>query len=305
MDKLKKSVFGGYRKAEVEAKLWDLEKRAEKAEADLEKATEDCESLQKTAEELRHDLFAQEERNALLQDDLKKSKENSANDHIIGKVYRHAYEAGAEITGAARDGANEFLSRVDGIYEDNKTQIVAQTEALSAVGTEIAELIEQMNRQTEHLQKILSTFNQKVSSISVAYDGMNDVRNTTAKRINDAIAGYEESAQSFLELIDEKNSTPTETTPAFNVAEAQPVISEKPAPELKKEEPEEPVKPQAQPILVVQSNLAPKPSLEEIENNHPVPSAVVEARMLMERANAVFNTMNADEGGKKIIEFKP
>ncbi|MCQ2449167.1 MAG: hypothetical protein MJ132_03120 [Clostridia bacterium] len=269
MDEFKKSVFGGYHKVEVKAKLWDLERRAAKAEADLEKATADCEDLQKTAEELRQQLTSCEERNAVLQSDLERSKSSSASDHIIGKVYRHAYETGAEITKTARDDANKFLTQVNGIYEQNQTEISQQTEALLNAGTEISNLIEQINSQTRKLQAILNDFNQKVLAMPSAYNGVNGVLSETAKRIDDAVAAYEASSQEFAELISEQPSAEPQNTET--VADEAPTDL-----------------PQAQ----LETAEAPAP--QESEADVAVPDAVAQAQELVARATEVVESLGTE-----------
>ncbi len=202
MEPFKKSVFGGYRKAEVDACMWNLEKRAEKAEADFAKAYADCEVLERAAGNLRAQLSEETRKNAELEARLGENKQTApADSAVIGKVYLHAYETGADIAGTARDGAFDLMRELSTATDREKAEMAAVTQNLSEVGKEISELIDAILANAQKLQETLGQFDQKVQEISGVYDRLDHLRDQTGKRFDEAIAAYEQSAKTYLELL--------------------------------------------------------------------------------------------------------
>ncbi len=330
MDKIKKSMFGGYNKAEVDAKFWDLEKRAERAEAEFAKASENCENLLQTAEQLRQELSVQEARNAELQANLEEIKANPpADSSVIGKVYLHAYETGAEIAGTAKDQVNDLLTDLNNVFDTNQYELKNATNGLVSVGQEISALIDQMNQKTNTLQEILSSFIEKASNIPNAYTGVAQIKDATDRQINDAIGKYEKSAQPFLELLPDAEQPigkPEEQNdPSFKVivppeddaADDQPVVPTTEVPEettepetagditdFLVEAPQEPVaEPAAEPTTEPVTEPVTEPKAEQ-PADLPESDVVRQAMSALEQAAAIFDMPLPPKKDLRVIDPK-
>lgn len=206
MEYFKKSFFGGYKRTDVQAKIWELEKRAERFEKDHE-ALESVRDEQKAAAEKQRLLAEQKDREILslqkeierLNSEIKKNRRDDAS-AAIGGVYLKAYESGTEIINFSRQQTNAFLDNIEEVADKAYEQFNAARGDFAGITDSVDALIAQINGETARLRQRVTELTGEASQVFDAYRSAQKIRESVDGDIKSAMERYTSDAEQFLNL---------------------------------------------------------------------------------------------------------
>lgn len=202
MEKFRKS-FRGYRAADVEQRITELEKKLEEAsthskalenrfseaEAQLEKSREELAAKEKELER----LTVAYERLVLKQSDKKNEAES------IGKIYLKAFESGREIAAAPLHHVKTFLDAVDETAEKSRGEIAVVKNKIGESSGNIAALLSEMKKQTKLIEDSLGELAAATDGIDSTYAMFERIRCAANEEIEKIQTEYEKNSADYME----------------------------------------------------------------------------------------------------------
>ncbi len=200
MGRFKRKLFGGYKRSDVDLHIWELEKRAEKAEQDVEALQYATENLRRENEQLKSSLAELQTQTANNEETAVEVEEISA-ESAIGKVYLYAYDTGSKIADTARGGAQLMINRISTSRTDADLKFEGALSRYESAYKQAEEMLNALNNQTSSMREMLLKMNECAGEIPASYENIKAVQLETEKEINAIIENYEKQAGQFLELI--------------------------------------------------------------------------------------------------------
>lgn len=230
MAEFKKSMFGGYKKKQVEETLSQLRKDLEESSArELSLKEELLSAKEKIAatdegklSELKNRTFElSEEVKRLTEENIRLQKENfeiekqlsdiskSKADSFanISKVYMRAYNSGHDIATDSKNVALSFLDNLTKEFNDAKVQSDKIVKEYEKSEGQISSLINLITECLKKNKRDTSMLVEKVKAISELYSQFDAVKNSLSAQADEEISKYDTAASEFL-LHNERESEP-------------------------------------------------------------------------------------------------
>lgn len=228
MSHFKKTVFGGYRPAAVDAEMDSLTKQLEEAENDKKRWRHEAESMESRLPELEKAIADLTAENARLQ------AEHSKNEEIfrdIAKIYRRAYGAGHEIVCDSKQTAQQLLQRLTDRFDDTMGETEGILADYEAAEQEIATLFAALNQQIDDVAQSAAQMLERAKAFTDIYREIQHTVNETRQGAEELLSAYETQASEFLS--DDANEAATE---AAQTATQPPQPAETPTEKAEKPE---------------------------------------------------------------------
>lgn len=195
MSHFKKTVFGGYRPAAVDAEVDSLTKQLEEAENDKKRWRHEAESMESRLPELEKAIADLTAENARLQ------AEHSKNEEIfrdIAKIYRRAYGAGHEIVCDSKQTAQQLLQRLTDRFDDTMGETEGILADYEAAELEIATLFAALNQQIDDVAQSTAQMLERAKAFTDIYREMQHTVSETRQGAEELLSAYEAQASEFL-----------------------------------------------------------------------------------------------------------
>ena len=199
LGRFKRKLFGGYKRSDVDLHIWELEKRAEKAEQDVETLQIATENLRRENEQLKASIAEYQAQNINTQEAT--PEEEISAESAIGKVYLYAYDTGSKIADTARSGAKLMIERISTSRDDADLKFEGALSRYETAYKQAEEMLNALDNQTSSMRELLVKMNECAGEIPSGYENIKAVQRETEKEIGEIIDNYEKQAGQFLELI--------------------------------------------------------------------------------------------------------
>ena len=230
MSELKKA-FRGYRVADVDQRLSELENQMNAATSRCAELERQLSEARRAADDLQARLTAREaelhrvnrayERIATEQSGKKSAEES------IGHIYIKAFENGRDVVLSPREHVDQFLSDVDAAAQRARSDLAAAQRDFSGVSDQIVHAVARINDQTQAILDRLRELSANVGGLDGAYAGFDRVRQATHAEICEIQAAYEQSAGLYLDSLNRSRRPARTSFPAG--AQSEPTAPIRPA----------------------------------------------------------------------------
>ena len=200
MNKFKKA-FRGYRVAEVERRITQLEAQLEESETRSRALESRCSEAEMQLEKERERLASKEEElerlNTAYDRLANEQKDQKIEAESIGRIYLKAFESGREIAAAPISHINVFLDAVEEVAEKSRGEMTGIKNKIGTCSEKIAALLLETKKQAELMEGGLAELAAAAEGIDSAYAMFEQVRSDADAKIEKIKADYEKNTADY------------------------------------------------------------------------------------------------------------
>lgn len=228
---LKKSLFGGYDKASVDALIEEHNKQIntlKEKESDLTDTVankiSEIANLSAKVDEMRLEIEKLNTENNALKVETNKNHLIFEN---IAKIYERAYGAGHDIVLDSKTHSEQMIDRMTQLFIEASTNVNETIAKQNNLKQELASLYEKVNSLATELNNSTNALFKGAEEYISVFDVFKDIKTTTEARAKTHLKEFEDFASEFL-IAEEIKKTETFTVISNNSV-ASPVIEEEQA----------------------------------------------------------------------------
>lgn len=200
MNSFKKS-FRGYRAADVDQRLHELESQLNAAQARITALEKQLAEAGQAADQIRAEL---QDRSAELEkwksryEKLRLEQSTRKNPaESIGRVYIKAFESGREIVMAPTPYVEQYLADIESAAEKSEQEISDAKRDFAEASDKIAAVIAQIDQQTQFMTRRLGDLAAGIEEVSRVYIHVEQVKDAAKADIGQIRSRYEQALSEY------------------------------------------------------------------------------------------------------------
>ena len=204
-----KKAFRGYRTADVDELLHNLEAQLESATSRNNVLEEQLSGARTALDEARETVYKMEER--LAESEVKFARANRERERLraelsqkqnpaeaIGGIYIKAFENGREIIASSKTHTEQFLANIENATDKAGEHFSVAEKDFVDTAVMISGIVAEINRQTEFLKQRLTELTSHAGAIGVAYRDFEHVKSEVNTDIGEIQRNYDHMISDFL-----------------------------------------------------------------------------------------------------------
>lgn len=199
MSKLKKVLFGGYKKSMVDTEMESLTKQLADIESDNKRITHERESADNRISDLEKTLLDLRAENDALK------AEKSKNDAIfsdIAKIYKRAYQSGHDIVCDSQDTARQLLSALGTRLDETMSETTNLLAEYETAHSDITSLLTELTQKLADVAQSTTDALHRAKRFAGIYNDMKASVDAAQKHTELLLSDYDMQASEFLTAAD-------------------------------------------------------------------------------------------------------
>lgn len=185
---MKNSLFG-YKKAEVNARITELQETIKMNESRIASLEDKCVQAQKTLQEknIALDNMSNELNRYIIQSTQAEKTENAGGDRSlanVGEIYMLAYDSASTIIKSAQTNVEDFMDKVFSQSESAEEQTKKVLANMQRMKADLQNMVVSITEKTRDLQDEISALIMQTSNSLLSFKNFDTVREDVKKNID-------------------------------------------------------------------------------------------------------------------------
>ena len=195
MSNFKKTLFGGYKRSEVDAAVIEFNKKLEEYDTDrkrLQRRTQNAESRIEDFEKKLSELSAENKR---------LSSDRAQNEMIfndIAKIYKRAYGAGREIVCDSKETAQRLLNDIGVRFDEMMGETQGIIDEYETIHRDMGRIFETLSRDIRGVEQTASHMLERAKAFAGMYGQMKSTIDSAQKNTDRLLREYDVQASEFM-----------------------------------------------------------------------------------------------------------